>query len=85
MRRIGGKNPQLTVAQVRTATARLVPIWFRGGRCSRPLAEAISQVLCRTQHRNAKAARSHRKRTLRRLHALGLFLKDLPICQWRPS
>jgi hypothetical protein len=72
------------VAQVRTATARLTAIWYRGGRCSRAWAEAISRRLIRTQHDNAKSDRSHRKATLRRLHEIGLHLKDLHTCQWKP-
>ena len=36
-----------------------------------------------TQQRNAKAARSRRRQTLRRLHEIGVFLKDAIICQPR--
>jgi len=79
----GGKKPDLTVAQVHAATAALVPIWTRGGRCSRARAEAISRRLLLTQQRNARAARCHRWRTLRRLHEKGVFLKDTIICQPR--
>ncbi|MGB3194098.1 MAG: hypothetical protein WBC39_02270 [Phycisphaerae bacterium] len=49
-----GKNPDLTVAQVHAATAALVPIWIRGGCCSRKCAEAISRRLFLTQQRNAR-------------------------------
>jgi len=80
-----GENPALTLCQIRTATRLLVPLWIRGGRCSRKFAESISRQLVRTQHRNAKAQRSHRKRTLRRLHNIGMYLKDLRTCQWNPS
>ena len=82
---IGGKNPDLTVCQVRTATSRLAVIWVRGGRCSRRFAELISRQLALTQQRNARAEASHRKRTLRRLHQIGVYLEDLPTCQWKPS
>jgi len=70
------------MAQVRRATARLAPIWHRGGRCSRKHAEAIRLPLLTTQQRNARAARSHRKRILRLLHARGVFLRNLRICHW---
>jgi len=71
----------LTVCQVRTATAALVPVWTRGGRCLRKRARTISRRLLVTQQRNARAAHSHRRRTLRRLHEIGVFLKDAIICQ----
>ncbi|MGC8625141.1 MAG: hypothetical protein ACP5I8_07540 [Phycisphaerae bacterium] len=67
---------------MRTATASLVGVWTRGGRCTQALAQMISQTLIRTQRRNVAAERSHRKRTLRRLHTLGLKLKDMIVCDW---
>ena len=75
-------EPELTVCQVRTATRRPVPLWLRGGRCSRRTAESLAAQLTLTQQRNATAARSHRKRTLRRLRAIGIRLRALRICQW---
>ena len=80
-----GKKTELTICQVRTATAQLVPIWHRHGRCTRAIALSISRQLVRTQHRNAKARRSHRKRTLRRLHKIGVKLKDVRTCRWPPT
>jgi hypothetical protein len=81
----GGKNTHLTVCQVRTATARLVALWARGGRCSRKYAEQISAHLTLTQQRNAKAARSHRRRTIARLHTIGIKLKTITKCHWKRS
>ena len=49
----------------------------------RKRAQAISRRLLVTQQRNARAAHSHRRRTLRRLHEIGVFLKDAIICQPR--
>jgi len=46
------------------------------------VAEAIGRPLLITQQDNARSARSHRKRTLRLLHARGVFLKNLRICKW---
>jgi hypothetical protein len=63
----------------------LVPVWARGGYCSRKYAEQIVTPLTRTQQRNAKAARCHRRRTIARLHAIGIKLKDTIKCHWKPS
>ena len=52
--RKGGKNPDLTVAQVHAATAALVPIRIRGGRCTRKRAEAICRRLLLTQQQNSR-------------------------------
>ncbi|MDA8377098.1 MAG: hypothetical protein M0Z50_08575, partial [Planctomycetia bacterium] len=65
-----------------TAIASLVGVWTRGGRCTPALARLISQTLIRTQRRNTTAERSHRKRTIQRLHMLGLKLKDMIVCDW---
>lgn len=75
-------DADLTVCPVRTATRRLVPLWLRGGRCSRPTAECLAAQLTFTPQHNAAAARSHRKRTLRRLRAIGIRLRALRICHW---
>ena len=49
-----------------------------------PLYEGLCPTDRRDPHphpaRNAKAARSHRKRTIRRLHDLGVYLKDVKPC-----
>lgn len=78
----GGKNPPLTINQLATATSKLALLWARGGRCSHRLAQQITAQLTKTQHRNDRSARSHRKRTIRRLHAIGIKLKDLRPCHW---
>jgi len=74
-----GKNPDPTIAQLRTATQVLVGLWYHGGRCSRNRAESIAAQLTLTQQRNEAA---HRKRTVRRLQAIGVFLKNLRMCEW---
>jgi hypothetical protein len=66
MRHYTRKNRELTLCQVRTATCHLVPIWYRGGRCSQKQAESIAAQLARTQQRKAKARRSHGKETVRK-------------------
>lgn len=37
------------------------------------------------QNRNAAARRSHRKRTLRRLHRIGVYLTEIRRCRWPDS
>ncbi len=76
------KKTELTLCQVRTATRVLVPVWYRGGRCSRKQAEVIAAQLALTQARNAAARRSPRKRTLPRLHRIGIYLADIRHCKW---
>ena len=78
-----GENPLLALCHARTARRYLAPIGARGGRCSRTFAERISRQIVRTQQSNVKSRRRHRKRTLGRLHARGLYLKDLRMCQWK--
>jgi len=67
---------------VRAATVQLVPIWSKGGCCTRVMAQAISDKILRTQTRNDKARRSAKKTTIRRLHALGIWLKKIKRCTW---
>ena len=67
---------------VPTATRVLVPVWCRGGRCSLRLAEEIAARLAVVQARNLKARQSHRKATIKRLHEMGIRLRDLRICRW---
>lgn len=62
----------------------LIPLWLAGGRCSRESAERIAAAARRTQARNTHAARSHRKTTLRELHAIGVALRDCRRCYWPP-
>ena len=78
----GKKNLDLTVAQLRTATRALVAIWYSGGRCSRKRAESVAAQLTLTQQRNAASRRSHRNRTLRNLHRIGIILRNIRTCQW---
>ena len=79
----GGKNPALTLCQIRTATAMLAPIWARDGRCSRKYAQRIAVQLTLTQQRNEKARCCHRRRTICRLHAIGIKLKNTIKCHWK--
>ena len=60
----------------------LVPLWYRGGRCSRKRAEAIAGQLLDTQQDNASSYHSHRKKTLQKLHHIGIKLRTCQICRW---
>jgi hypothetical protein len=60
----------------------LVPLWHRGGRCSRKRAEAIAAQLLDTQQDNQTSYRFHRKKTLQKLHNLGVTLRACRICRW---
>lgn len=60
----------------------LVPLWHCGGRCSRKRAEAIAGQLLVTQQRNTASYRAHRKKTLQKLHNIGVKLRTCRICRW---
>jgi hypothetical protein len=70
------------VSQLHDAVKQLIPLWIAGRRCSRPLAESISESTRRTQGRNTQAAKSHRKTTIRRLHEINVRLGDCRRCYW---
>jgi len=38
-------------------------------------------IICDTQEKNARARKSHRKATLRKLHQAGIYISLLPRCQ----
>ena len=59
-----------------------ISFWITGRRCSLKYARTIGDALAVTQHRNGKARRCHRRRTIRKLHAVGIFLKDTIPCYW---
>jgi hypothetical protein len=46
------------------------------------LLERTATTITATQRRNAAARKSHRKRTIRRLHKAKLTLERLPKCEW---
>ena len=76
----GGKNPDLTVCQVRTAMAAVVRGWGLGAVAAEVLRERAAEQIRWTQQQNAKARASHTKRTIRTLHAAGIRLADLKNC-----
>ena len=73
----------LTVEQVRQAAGA----WFeahslpRGARWERY--QRAAERITYYKQRNKEARRSHTKKTLRRLHEIGIKLRDLPSCMPR--
>lgn len=43
--------------------------------------EKQAGIIRKTQAKNARARKSHRKATLRKLHRVGIYLSLLPRCQ----
>ena len=81
----GEKNPELTVCQVRTATAALVRACQLGGRAARTILAAAAADIAYAQRRNATARRSHTRKKLAHLAAQGLNPSELPACRWGES
>jgi hypothetical protein len=80
-----GGNPELTVCQIRTAAAAWVQSWWLTSRARTKFLDRTARKIRDTQRRNARSRKSHRKRTLRRLHALGITVSELPRCGWNGS
>jgi ribosomal 50S subunit-associated protein YjgA (DUF615 family) len=72
----------LTVCQVHTAVGALVQSWWLNGRASPKLIEHIAECIHDTQQDNAKARKSHIKRTRRKLRQIGIKLTQLKRCCW---
>src|SRR5262245_7538217 len=67
-----GKNPELTVCQIRTAAAALVQsLWLRRA-AGQELLERTAKKIVYQQQRNVRARTSHTKKTVRKLHRLGI-------------
>ena len=78
----GEKNPELTVCQIRTAAAALVQSWSLGKNAGQVLLERTAENITYQQQQNAKARKSHTKRTRRKLRELGIRLATLTPCSW---
>ena len=78
----GGKNPVLTVCQLRTALSALVQSWWLTPKATERLLERTAKKIRYQQAQNTKARISHRKQTINRLHELGFLLTRLPQCRW---
>ena len=49
------------------------------------LLQRTAELIDEKQDRNARSRRSHRKRTLQKLHRLGVTVSTLPRCGWKGS
>ncbi len=56
--------------------------WWLNGRASAKLIEHTAKCIQTTQQDNAKARKSHIKRTRRRLREIGIKLTQLKRCCW---
>lgn len=70
------------MCQVRIAAAALVRSWSLGRTAAQTQIEAAARQIDYYQQRNATARQSHTKTTVRKLHALGITLTELPRCRW---
>jgi hypothetical protein len=70
------------VCQVRSAAAALVQSWWLQGFAQREFLERAATIINQTQSRNAASRKSHRKRTIARLHKANITLQKLPKCRW---
>ena len=71
----------MTVCQVRTAANAMIFSLHMSGQKRRDYLQQVADNIAYTQQRNAEARKSHRKATLRRLHAIGIKISCLPRCQ----
>ena len=56
--------------------------WWLSGRASAKLIEHTANCIQTTQQDNAKARKSHIKRTRRKLREIGIKLTQLKRCYW---
>jgi hypothetical protein len=77
----GGKNPDLTVCQVRVAADAMAESRSMSGRCRRQFLDRKAELIAYAQVRNRRAAECHRRTTLERLKDLGVDITALRCCQ----
>lgn len=63
-------------------TALIRSWWDNDRRASDRLLEKTAKKISKAQRRKAQARKSHTKKTIRLLHAIGIRLTDLPRCHW---
>jgi len=73
------------VDQVHDAVAGLIESFWLNGRVSARLLNKLAGKIQATQKQNAKARRSHEKRTRRKLRRLGIKLTRMERCRWDTS
>ena len=71
------------MCQLHTAMAVLIRSWWLEERAaSDRLIEKTAEKIAKKQNDNAKARKSHTKRTNARLQKLGITVSELPGCRW---
>lgn len=70
------------MCQVHKAVSALVTSWWLELPLSRRLLDAAAQRIRYDQANLAASRKGHRKRTLRRYHALGIKLSQTRSCRW---
>ena len=78
--RLRGKNPAITLCQVRTAANALIDALPLPRRYRNERLERTSRKLLQDQHQNATARRCHTATRRRRIIDLGITLAELPCC-----
>ena len=63
----------------------LIRSWWLDDAATTQLLEQAANEIQYTQARNAQARKSHTKRTIRRLHKLGINLTQIKTCRWDDS
>jgi hypothetical protein len=72
------------VRQIHKAIAAQINALWLNGRISTQLVEKLAEITS-TQADNAKARKSHQKRTRRRLRQRGIKLGQVKRCSWPPG
>jgi len=67
---------------VHEAVGVLIPFWWLNLRPSAKWLQRTAEKIRENQRRNAEARKSHTKRTIKRLHMLGIKLTETPRCRW---
>lgn len=78
--RLRGKNPEVTICQVRTAADALIDALPLSPNDRLARLEKAAEQLRRTQDKNARARRSHTKTRIRRLQSLKIVPEELRCC-----
>ncbi len=73
--------PELTLCQVRTAANAYLSTRDLPRASRRKRLEKVATIITQPQPRHAKARRSHRKRTCRRLRLIGINLRTIRRCR----
>ena len=68
--------------QVHDAVSALVQSWWLNGRASAALLDRTAENIEYHQQRNAVATKAHTKKTIQKLHGIGMLLTQIKRCYW---